>query len=241
MKFITEYDLRAQFNEQPFTDYQMEEDTRLTPGARQFLSDRRINLFEDGSKMRFGIPAGSPKVQKTGRSPTTEADLPRKTVSSEEKVLAMAKLMNSIEILEAEFLVMTSEIISDNIEIAGQISKLGHEVGRIKSILSHEMEDSDICFEQCSGMNWENCCQDLGNCFELSDFYIQSANGKMLVQMNALRAKTRALRLCAAEVFRTAEDEKYLIAATEKLNQIINKISQLICKTAGVKECRRTQ
>ena len=36
MKFITEYDLRAQFNEQPFADYQMEENTRLTPGARQF-------------------------------------------------------------------------------------------------------------------------------------------------------------------------------------------------------------
>lgn len=241
MKFITEYDLRAKFNEQPFTDYQMEKDTRLTPGARQFLSDRGINLFEDGTKMRFGISAGNQKTQKMGRSPTPEADLPRNAVSPEEKALAIAKLINSIEILEAEFLVMTSEIISDNIEIAGQISKLGHEIGRIKLIVADEMAGLDICFEQCSGMNRENCCQDLGNCFELSDFYIQSANGKMLVQMNALRAKTRALRLCVAEVFRSAGDEKYLIEATEKLNQIINKISQLICKTAGVKECRRTQ
>ena len=49
MKFITEYDLRARFNEQPFTDYIIEKNTRLTPGARQFLSDRRITLLEDGA------------------------------------------------------------------------------------------------------------------------------------------------------------------------------------------------
>ena len=66
MKFITEYDLRARFNEQPFTDYRIEKNTRLTPGARQFLSDRRITLLEDGADR-------SVKVQETDRKRIPEA------------------------------------------------------------------------------------------------------------------------------------------------------------------------
>lgn len=241
MKFITEYDLRAQFNEQPFTDYQIGENTRLTPGARQFLSDRRINLFEDGTKMKFGVPAGNPTAQETEQKQMPTADLPRKVTNIKENSLEIAKLMSNMEILEAEFLVITSQIIGENIEIAGQVSKAGHEFGRIKSILTDETADPGICFEECTGMNVKNCCQDLGNCFEISDFYIQSANGKILVQMNALRAKIRAVRIQIAEVLSGPEDEKRLIAVTGAVNQIINKLSQMICIAAGVKECRRTK
>ena len=68
MKFITEYDLRVQFNEQPFTDYQIEKNTRLTPGARQFLSDRRINFFEAGAKQQLGVPQDKVYVTYAGVS-----------------------------------------------------------------------------------------------------------------------------------------------------------------------------
>lgn len=241
MKFITEYDLRAQFNEQPFTDYQIEEGTRLTPGARQFLSDRGINLFEDGTKMRFGMPAENLEKQEPIRNPGTAASLPRKAQFTEEDPLAVAKLMSNIEVLEAEFLVITSQIIGEDIETAGQISKVGHEFGSLRSILADEAADPGIHFEDCTGMCQATCCQDLGNCFEISDFYIQSPNGRTLVLLNALRAKTRALRIQAAEALSSPEDEKRLIAVTEGINRIINKLSQMICMAAGVKECKRTQ
>lgn len=241
MKFITEYDLRAQFNEQPFTDYQMEEDTRLTPGARQFLSDRRIHLLEDGTKMRSGVPDGSSKAQETKQKLMPASNLPSKVTDRKENSLEIAKLMSNMEILEAEFLVITSQIIEENIEIAGQVAKAGHEFSRIKSILTDETADPDICFEGCTGMNVKNCCQDLGDCFEISDFYIQSANGKAIVWINALRAKIRAVRIQVAEVLSGSEDGKRFLAVTEAVNQIINKLSQLICLAAGVKECRRTK
>ena len=38
MKFITEEDLRDLYKKQPFTDYDLKEGERLTPGARQFLN-----------------------------------------------------------------------------------------------------------------------------------------------------------------------------------------------------------
>ena len=215
MKFITEYDLRARFNEQPFTDYIIEKNTRLTPGARQFLSDRRITLLEDGAE-------------------ACEA------ADSKEDSLAIAKLLSDVEVLEAEFLVITSQIIETDIEIAGQMSKAGHEFGRIKTLLTDGAADLNISFEGCTGMDKDHFGKDLGNCFDITDFYIQSPNGKIIVQMNALRAKIRAMRISAAEALSADREEKRQEAVTEAVNQIINKLSQLICMAAGVKTCRRT-
>ncbi len=42
MRYITEMDLRDLYHEEPFTTYYLATDNRLTPGARQFLTDRRI-------------------------------------------------------------------------------------------------------------------------------------------------------------------------------------------------------
>ena len=215
MKFITEYDLRARFNEQPFTDYIIEKNTRLTPGARQFLSDRRITLLEDGAE-------------------ACEA------ADSKKDSLAIAKLLSDVEVLEAEFLVITSQIIETDIEIAGQMSKAGHEFGRIKTLLTDGAADINISFEGCTGMDKDHFGKDLGNCFDITDFYIQSPNGKIIVQMNALRAKIRAMRISAAEALSADREEKRQEAVTEAVNQIINKLSQLICMAAGVKTCRRT-
>lgn len=215
MKFITEYDLRARFNEQPFTDYIIEKNTRLTPGARQFLSDRRITLLEDGAE-------------------ACEA------ADSKKDSLVFAKLLSDVEVLEAEFLVITSQIIETDIEIAGQMSKAGHEFGRIKTLLTDGAADLNISFEGCTGMDKDHFGKDLGNCFDITDFYIQSPNGKIIVQMNALRAKIRAMRISAAEALSADKEEKRQEAVTEAVNQIINKLSQLICMAAGVKTCRRT-
>ena len=47
MKFITEEDLRDIYKKQPFTDYDLQPGERLTPGARQFLLDRGINMYDE--------------------------------------------------------------------------------------------------------------------------------------------------------------------------------------------------
>lgn len=53
MKFITEEDLRYQYKSQPFTTYQLEAGTRLTPGATQFLSDKKVNVLLDDEASGF--------------------------------------------------------------------------------------------------------------------------------------------------------------------------------------------
>ncbi|MBO0471729.1 hypothetical protein JZO66_14315 [Enterococcus sp. DIV0242_7C1] len=44
MHFITESDLRTHFRKEPFTHMTLAETERLTPGAKQFLQDKRIEL-----------------------------------------------------------------------------------------------------------------------------------------------------------------------------------------------------
>ena len=93
MKFITEYDLRDQFNKRPFTNYRLEENVRLTPSARQFLIDQRIRIWDEEE--------GLIDVLEKDAKDTPE----------------LAKLVSYIEILEAEFLVVISQIMDQNIKI----------------------------------------------------------------------------------------------------------------------------
>ena len=51
MRFVTERDLRDKFNSENFTTYVVKEGEKLTPGARQFLLDFKID-FECGSKKK---------------------------------------------------------------------------------------------------------------------------------------------------------------------------------------------
>lgn len=49
MMFLTEGDLRQQYRKDPFERFILEENTRLTPGAQQFLNDRKIHIIEANS------------------------------------------------------------------------------------------------------------------------------------------------------------------------------------------------
>lgn len=51
MKFLTEEDLRKLYFQEPFVSYVPEPGTKLTPGARQFLADRSINLHANEPKI----------------------------------------------------------------------------------------------------------------------------------------------------------------------------------------------
>lgn len=47
MKFLTEQDVKRVYEASPFNSYKTQKDTRLTPGARQYLNDRKVKLVEE--------------------------------------------------------------------------------------------------------------------------------------------------------------------------------------------------
>lgn len=47
MKFLTEYDLRKKYQENPFDDFTITKEIRLTPEARQYLIDRKVKIRDE--------------------------------------------------------------------------------------------------------------------------------------------------------------------------------------------------
>ena len=89
--------------------------------------------------------------------------------------------------------------------------------------------------EACSGINEENFSQSLGECFEITEFHMQMDNGRVILLLDRLRSETEILAI-EAEELTGSESGRQLEA---KLNQIINILSQMICKAMGGKECQR--
>lgn len=70
MRYITEMDLRDLYYEEPFTTYYLATDNRLTPGARQFLTDRRIPCKTAGGDGHEKKPDAVPSVEETKSVPS---------------------------------------------------------------------------------------------------------------------------------------------------------------------------
>lgn len=84
MKFITENDLRVRYRKQPFTEYEIAPDSRLTPGGRQFISDRRITLVQPGA-----TPVeNSPEKEAAPEAETSKENLLTARVRSLEKFIS---------------------------------------------------------------------------------------------------------------------------------------------------------
>ena len=72
MKFITEEDLRDLYKKQPFTDYDLKEGERLTPGARQFLVDRGVDMYDRNDPMAV-LDAQKKEKAKAAQTAKTES------------------------------------------------------------------------------------------------------------------------------------------------------------------------
>lgn len=49
MRFITENELRDLYRQEPFTSFTLQTNERLTPGARQYLLDHGINMYDESA------------------------------------------------------------------------------------------------------------------------------------------------------------------------------------------------
>lgn len=73
MKFLTEDDLRVAYHDFPFETFTIQKNTRLTPGARTFLMDRKIQIMNETDENPKGktAPRVETKVKKEqSRAPT---------------------------------------------------------------------------------------------------------------------------------------------------------------------------
>lgn len=216
MKFITENDLRALYKAQPFSSYDPKEGERLTPGARQFLIDRGINMYgargDKPQAARSADPAGAGSAQ-------------------ENRWLKLKLEAERLRFLRAE-----KKLLASDVQTAQHLTALGRQLSLLALCTSDNYEVADLFCTGCAGMDEENFSEPLSDCVAVNEFCMQLEQAETLLTLAELRNDLRLLQLELAEKI---HDDKLQEKLTTKLNQIINRLSQLICQTMGGRACQR--
>ena len=162
MKFITENDLRALYKAQPFSSYDPKEGERLTPGARQFLIDRGVNMYGERSEKSQARAARS-------------AD-PAETASEHEKRWLKLKL----EAERLRFLRAEKKLLASDVQMAQQLTALGRQLSLLALCTSDNYEVADLFCTGCAGMDEENFSQPLSDCVAVNEFCMQLEQAETL-------------------------------------------------------------
>lgn len=218
MKFITEEDLRDLYKKQPFMDYDLKPGERLTPGARQFLLDRGINLYDDD-------PFINPGFKKA------EASKPAKQLQG----MKQKKYCSRMKSLQALFLLTADELKTLDVCMAQQLTELYRHFTGFKSASEGTCKIADLPCKACTGIKEDNFSQCIGDCFDITEFHMQLEKGRAVLLLARLKA---SLEEFDAELPDFLE-AKLADQISAKLNQVINTLAQMICSAVGGTECQR--
>ena len=242
MKFITEDELRYLYRQEPFTTSEPEPGTRLTPGARQFLLDRGIDMYDEEKKapviresltQEVCCPSANPGHNGGGTQGSAAKGSKK---GSWRTKMVRAKLAS----VEAVFLQTEASLLKGDVLLAQSLSTLGKQFSDIRRMVEGKGVVLEQSCKECSGMNSGNITEDLGDCFEITEFHVQLENGSQILALHQLRCALREIEPVLLQAFEGNEAATGPCAdAIGKINQIINTVSQLICGAVGGKECQR--
>ena len=213
MKFITENDLRAIYKTEPFTSYEPKAGERLTPGARQFLIDRGVNMY------------GERREQKKQAEPKPEK-------AAQNTMLLRYK----IEGLRLHFLAAVKELLRSDVLLAQELTALARQLSLLVLYISGKCQVADLFCRECSGFTAENFSEAVEDCVCLSEFSMQLENAQTMLMLAGLRNE---LHIFAAELEFADMDGEVKKTLARKINQVINRLSQLLCQAMGGKECQK--
>lgn len=217
MKFITEAILRDLYKEEPFSTYYLEAQTKLTPGARQFLQDYKINLFDRTS--------GSKKQ----RAPKISSDNWKHV-----------RLHSKLKSVEALFLLTGEELLTRDVCLAKSVITLSKQFTSIKNAVKNKLSFDDPCCGECVGINESNCSTTLEDCIEITEFHLQLEKSREIVILHRLRCALQEIEPFVIELYISSNEENTLCEdMIAKVNQIINRLSQFICLIVGGEICQK--
>lgn len=226
MKFITEESLRDLFKKEPFTTYNTKIGERLTPGGRQFLLDRGINMLDDK-------PCTKEPTMNVIKQPEIKDDV--ETRNDLKKKLFCTRMKS----VEALFLVTAEELLSRDIFLAQNVINIKKQFSNIKNSLEKDVVETFHC-KECTSIKSDNIYDDLDDCFEITEFHIQLGKGRDIIILHRLRCALREIEPFVLELFENDNSKKnFCREVNGRVNQSINTLSQMICSIVGGKICQR--
>lgn len=223
MKFITEMELRELYKAETFTTYVLEPDTKITPGARQFLVDRRVTLVQAqrSDDVKLDINESEPD-----KNPTRQ----------NWRILRMRKRLDYIDSL---FLLIAAEILhSGDAVLSEEVLALGK---CFRNLQNAERENTTPDNIQFWGWSEEEIRKRSDNLeIEISEFHIGLANGKEIALLNHLRASLREVEPILLEIY--WDDQKQVCSRQELIDTlylIINILCIMMWKCLGGQKWKR--
>ena len=150
MKFITEEDLRDLYKKQPFTDYDLKEGERLTPGARQFLVDRGVDMYDRNDPMAV-LDAQKKEKAKAAQAAKTESSSGCRNGK---------KLCSRMKALQSLFLLTARDLLDTDLCLSQQLTGLSRQFAALGSVSEGKCEAVGLVCNACTGMNGENFSRD---------------------------------------------------------------------------------
>lgn len=230
IRFITEEYLRDLYRKEPFNTYKLQQGQRLTPGAAQYLSDKRIKMITEDSKANAGNKVKAVKQAETIK----QVEKTNSNLNSSLK----KKLCCKLKSIEATFLVTSSEILREDIILAQNIISLGRKISNIRNVVEGKGTLETIFCKECTGMNSLNFTTELEDCFEITEFHMQLNKSNAILKIHVLRCALRELHFEIIDTYEN-DDDDLKNRIINNINSIINSLSQFICSAVGGKQCQR--
>ncbi|KGK85067.1 ethanolamine utilization cobalamin adenosyltransferase [Desulfosporosinus sp. HMP52] len=220
MKFITEMELRDLYRREPFTTYSLEPDTKITPGARQFLVDRRVTLVQNQAN-----------VDKQQPSDTSNQAQSRES-------WMILRLLGKIDCLESLFLLIAAELFHfGNAILSEEVIELGKCFQNVKKAERGQITSEKIQFWGWSEEEISDRSAKLEKQVDLSEFQVESENSKEIALLNYLRASLREIEPAILEAYWNEEKQSCSRQdLIDSVNLIINILGMMIWKCLGGKK-----
>jgi ethanolamine utilization cobalamin adenosyltransferase len=206
VKFVTEMELRSLYKTAPFAVYVLEPASKLTPGARQFLTDRRIVLEQ-------AEDTGSQAVSCKTKPPVAQGNWSILKLRSRMEGVHSLFLLTAAEVLHAGDIALSEEVLAAargfrSVQQA-ELDQLSPEISQ--QVLNHSESRLDIC-----------------------DFHVGLKNGKVILLLHHLRASLQELEPVLQECY-WSEDQQSCIRQdlVDGLNQISTVLYTMMKKCLG--------
>ncbi|MDR3541756.1 MAG: cobalamin adenosyltransferase [Desulfosporosinus sp.] len=223
MKFITEMELRDLYKTEPFATYVLEPDTKITPGARQFLVDRRVTLEQaqcsDGKKSN---------IHESNQAQVQES-------------WCTLRLRRRMDCIESLFLLIAAELLhSGDAVLSEEVMGLEKYFQNVRNAEREQIAPDNIQFWGWSEEEIKKRSANLEKYVDISEFHVGLENGKEIALLNHLRASLREVEPTLLETY--WNEEKQACSRQDLIdtvNLIINILCMMMWKCLGGQKWKR--
>jgi len=234
MGLITETSLRSEIRNKNIDKYVVKPDTKITPSARQYLKDRRIELIVEG--LNADDTGGELQTAKTGEKLSDKYVLAGTGCYISEKPEHMTQLYGKMLVYKDHPRIvfrgkidsLQSQVLTLQLEAAGNkmdklLKELDEVLQYVRNILKCEVLEEEFPGISLLGLSGEELREQSHNpikYFNMKHILPHYSMGKAALGLNSLRSSIREAEICAIKAFKKDDgmEREDLIKALNRLS-----------------------